>query len=271
MNMRHIWLVIAAVMCFAVWAVAAEDPALETVNLVPVMKAGEVLHYNVKVNAIGSMASTGASKIEPMYELMVSYTVGKPAPDGSVQVTITPEKASVAVGGQKLEVSKDMFPKTTALINKNGEIAKLFSSSAAEMKIPGITSKNMILLFLSNAPSGDMQVGSAWKKLISLPPDPDKYDFAYKLEAIESIDNTKTAKVKADITLVPPAGKDYNSSGFVISNFSLDGGRLVKAHAEMVTKMTNAETKAPSQNEANAFEPVDATLKIDIELVKPAR
>jgi len=269
--MRHIWLVITAVVCLAVWANAAEEPALETVNLMPAMKAGEVLHYNVKVKAIGNMASSGASRIEPTYELMVSYTVGKPAPDGSVQVTLVPEKATVAVGGQNLEVSKDIFPKTTALINKKGEIVKLFSSDIAETKIPGITSKNMILLFITNAPSDALKVGSTWKKRISIPSDPDKYDFAYKLEAIESIGDTKTAKVKSEITLIPPEGKDYSSSGFAISNFSLDGGKLVKVHAEMVTKMTKAENKAPSQNEANTYEPVDAALNIDIELVKPAK
>ncbi|MEN6519832.1 MAG: hypothetical protein ABFD46_01585 [Armatimonadota bacterium] len=259
--MRHTGLVILAVLCLVSYAAAEEpaqpvQPAPRTANLTPVMKAGEQLRYKVKVKATGSTMLANSSKpvsIDTVVDLVISVSVGELASDGSTQVSIAAQDASAVIDGQRLVLPTSIFPKTTALIDKNGEIKQLLTSDSGEVKMPGINSKNLILLFRPNAPAGDVSVGSTWKKTISLPPEPEKYGFVCKFESIENINGKDTAKVRTDLTVLPPSGADYSSKGFVVTNYSLDGCKLMKSHAEMTVKMNNNgyQKDTPEKVEAN--------------------
>ncbi|MEN6373062.1 MAG: hypothetical protein ABFD64_13745 [Armatimonadota bacterium] len=265
--MRHIWLVILAVLGLFSYAVAEEtaqpaQPTPKTANLTPVMKAGEQLRYKVKVTATGNTILPGASKPEPIdtvVDLVISVKVGEPASDGSMPVSIAAQDASAVIGGQRMVLPVSIFPTTTALIDKNGEIKQLLTSGSSELKMPGINSKNLILLFRPNAPAGDVSVGSAWKKMMSLPPEPEKYDFACRFESIESLNGKDTAKVRAELTVLPPPGEDYSAKGFVVTNYSLDGCKLMKSHAEMTVKLNN------SKQQTDAPEKVEANIGVDVE------
>lgn len=259
--MRYIGLIILVVLCLASYAVA-EESAARTAGLTPVLKAGDSLCYNVKVRATGNTVLSGASKpvpIDTVMDLVVSYKVGEIDSDGSTQISIAALDASAVIAGKRMALPASIFPKTIAFIDKNGDITRLFSSDTAELKVPGINSKNLILLFRPNAPAGDVMMGSTWKKLLSLPPESEKYDFSYKFESIESINGKDTARVKADLVVLPPSGTDYSAKGFIVTNYSLDGCSLVKSHAEMTVKINNQDQKSDAPGQ------MDAVISLDVE------
>jgi hypothetical protein len=276
--MRQFWVFIIA-LCLAVPALAQDSPTEsikqpEKVSLVTDLKPGEVLRYNVKVQASGKATFPGASQPSPLdttIELIMSYKVGQPDKDGSIQVTIAPEKASAVVGGQRMEIPNNLIPTSTVLFDKDGKIIRMFSSDAAQPKLPGLNSHNLILLFRPDAPGVELEVGAIWKKLISLPPDTDKYDMSYLLEAVEEVSGTRTARVKTDLKIVPAPGANYSSKGSAITNFALDTGRLVKAHAEMTVKtaISNPQPSDQITSDDNTSGQIDALVKIDVTQIQP--
>lgn len=260
--MRYIGCIaVILILCFAVSSIA-EEASPQNVNLNLQLKPGESLRYSVKVQAVGTTTQPGATASTPLditMELVMSYTVGKPADDGSIQVTIVPESASAIVSGQRMELPPSVVPKMTAIIDKKGEIIRLFTSDPATVKLPGLNSRNLILLFLPNAPNTGLTLGATWKKTVTLPPDREKYDFSYCLEALENVLGVQTARVKAELSVVAPEDANYSASGYATTNYALDDTRLIMSHVEMTVKTT---TDDPSL----VMDRIDAVVKIDVKL-----
>jgi len=274
--MRRLWLALGLV-CLAL-PVFAEEAATQGITLPSLFKADDSGRYNVKIEVAGAARLPGASqptRIDALLDMTLAYSVGRLTSRDWIEVVISAERASATVAGQKVELPKDTFPKLTALVNDKGDVSSLLASEMGGQKLPGINYRNLILLFRPYAPAGELKPGATWRKTISLPPEPEKYEFSCTLQGLEDIGSVRTAKVRSDISVVPPEGSSYTASGFAVTNFSLDSGRLVKSHAEMVVKTPGAPPKTPAGTPA-ADSPgeIQATVKIDIqpaETAKPAK
>lgn len=269
MMIRHVALIIV-VLCMAAAAVAEDVVEPErTVSIVQVMNRGDISRYNIKVQASGKTTLPGASEPMPL-DLLLDLSVlfkTESTPEADVTQTImTTERASAMIAGQRTELPNEFFGKTTVFIGENGEIIRLLNSDESSTKLPGVNSRNLILLFRINAPVGDLKPGDTWKKTVVLPPSKEKYELTYKLEALEEVKGQQTARIRMDIAVIPPAGENYTSSGFAVGNFLLSNGKLVKSHAEMTVKVANKGPETPSgTSTANVSGEIDTHIKIDIQ------
>lgn len=253
---------------------AGEEAAPSPVNLSVVVSPGDTSHYNLKVNVTGTTTMPGSAQPMPVdvaLDLSVVIATGERDKDGSLQMTVSVDAAMAKIAGQQLTLAKETFPKMTALIDKDGNLIRLFSADPMSVKLPGINYRNFMLLFNPYAPPGDLAIGATWKKTVSLPPEPEKYELSSALEKLENMDGIPTARIKSDVVVIPPDGADYTAKGSAVSNFSLDGAKLVKSHVEMVVKMKSAAPSTPS-GEPTAATPgdTDTVVKLDIVKVNPA-
>lgn len=238
------------ILCIAV-SVFAQDstPTSATVTLPTSLLQGQILRYNLKLTANGNVRLPGSAELTPLdvtLNALISYTVGKTGADGLTPVTIAADKVSAVYPERTIELTPEFFPQSVALIDKNGDISKIVGGESTSTKIPGINSTNIILLFRSYAPTGELKIGSNWKKVITLAPQPDKYEISYTLQSIDETFGTRTAKIRSDISVVPPAGAEYSAKGYAISDFSLVDGRLVKSHVEMTVKTITQAPETPA-------------------------
>lgn len=270
--MRLVTLLIAAI--FVAAPAFGEDALPAVANLAFAMKPGDASHYNIRVQMTGKSkfpGETQAVPIDTVLSMGVGLTVGTASNDGAYPVFITSDAATATVGGQPVALTPDLFPKLTVLMDKVGAITGIFPPDANRAKQPGINYRNFILLFNPNAPAGDIKPGATWKKTVTVGSAAQKYDMSYKLESIEKIGETPTAKVKADLVLVPAPGSGSSAKGVVTSNYSLDGARLLKSHAEITVKTTTPAPKAPADADAaDGPGDLDAVVKVDITRSAPA-
>ncbi|MBI2842969.1 MAG: hypothetical protein HYX78_06170 [Armatimonadetes bacterium] len=260
--MRYIGLILVLL-----WA-AVPASSQDAISLVQKLKEGTISRYNVKVQVAGTTKLPDeklSMPVDAVLDLWVSHTVGQASKDGSLQVTIAAERASAVISGQKVELAKDLFPPITALVDKNGEITRLFAADPLGMSLPGINYKNMILLFNPYAPSDELKPGAAWSKTLSIPPEAEKYDLNCALEAVEKVEGARTARVKAQVKVIPPEGSSYSATGFAVSNYSLDDVRLIKSHAEMNVKMQSSVPSTPGGKPASD-DPGDVEAKVTIDI-----
>ncbi len=274
MRIMHRFAVLILVFCLAI-PLLAEEAAPQVVTFSPKVKPGEILTYNVRVQASGNAIMPGADKPVPFdttINVVMSYSVGQPAADGSVQVSLSASKATASLGGeQTMELPASYFPKVVAMLDKTGELTNIFASETEEMKLPGLNSRNLILLFRTYAPSNELKIGSDWKKTLTLPQEQDVYNLTCKLLGLEDVDGFKTAKVRTDLDIIPPDGAGYSAKGFSVSNFTIDGTRLVKSDAEMTVKMKNSGPESPLSGQAlNNSGVIDAVVKIQVKLTPTA-
>lgn len=236
-GMRYIGLLIV-LLSIAVGAIAADSGSVQptdTANLTPVLKMGDVSKYNVKVKVVGNIRLPGSEQpvpIDVVLDLLLSHSIGQSSKDGATPISVKAESASVSMGGQQMELSKGTFPDMTILLGEDGEM-KVFSSDSAGFKLPGINYRNLILLFRTFAPQGDLKPGLTWKKTVTLNPDPDKYNMSFSFDSFEDFKGVKTAVVKSNVEILSAAMPGYQAKGFAQTNYSLKGAGLVKSHAEM--------------------------------------
>jgi hypothetical protein len=268
--MRQI-LFVVIVLCLAASAFAQDTPAEPaTISLPTVLKEGQALKYKVRLTASGSTILPGSTEQIPLditLDAVICYTVGKTSSDGLTPVTIAADKVSAVYPDRTVELTKDFLPQSVALIDKNGEITRIISGAPTSTKMPGINSANLIILFRSYAPIGDLKVGSSWKKAITLAHKSDRYEISYTLQGLDQISGVRTAKIRSEIAVVPPDGAEYSAKGFAISDFSVEDGRLVKSHTEITVKMFDKATQAPSTTETVKPGEVTALVKWYIQQV----
>lgn len=262
--MRHI--LVTMLVLFGVASLALAEVPAQSVNLASSLKQGDISRYTAKVQVAGKAILPGTTEPTPIdvaFDLTILHTVGTVSKDGTTQLDISSEGVSALMAGQKIELSKDFFPKLTVLIDKNGDIIQLVSSDPMGIKLPGLNYRNLILLFRTYAPATALTVGSTWQKLATLAPEPEKYDLKYTLQAFEDVNGVKTAKIRTDFGVQSPAIPAGAAKGFALTNFSIDGGTLIKSHAEMTIKVPG---KDPSSD-------ANTTIKVDIAKVssKPAK
>lgn len=245
--MRHIGICVIA-LCLAAPA-ASEQPPAKAVSLSSAFTPGEISRYNVDVQVTGTTKLPGASQpssVEAVLSLEVTHTVGQRAEDGSMQLYIAAAHPSAIIGGQKVALTKDVFPQLIALFDSSGDVTRLYAPDAMAVRLPGITYRSMLILFRPYAPAGDLKPGATWKKALILPPETEKYDLSCTLEALEDIGGVHTARVRTDVTVFPGAPMDYAAKGFAVTHFSLDGG-LLKSRAEMVIKTSSSGPESPTE------------------------
>lgn len=246
----------------------AEDTLPASANLRFAAKTGDVARYNIKVEVVGKTKSPGANQavpVDPVLNLGVGVTTGPSANDGSFPLFVTCDKASATLAGTSVGMDPSMFPKLTAMLDKAGAVTRILPPDPARSRQPGINYRSFVLLLNANAPEGDIKPGTTWKKTIAVPSEIYKYDVTYKLEGVEKLGSVAVARVRADISLVPPAGSASSGKGYALNLYSLDGAKLLKSHSEMNVKIAAEAVKTPSGAPA-ADDPgdFDALIKVDI-------
>ncbi len=248
-------------------ALAADEVVASSVDLTPVLNPGDSLTYKVRVQASGTAVAPGATLPIPFdttLNVVMQYTVGKPDKEGVSQVTIAAKSASAQLGeGNEIVLPPSYFPKIIAFVDKSGEIKRMFVSETTALKLPGINSRNLILLFNTYAPSEPVKVGDNWKRLVALPNESDKYDLSCTLKSIGEVSGAKAATIKTDLKIVAPADAEYSAKGSATSSFSLDNRRLLQSDAEMTAKVVDDKPNASNEEASGTIE---AVVNIHIEL-----
>lgn len=258
-------------LCLAIPAFSQDGAnATDTVVLSSELKPGDLSRYNIKVQVAGKAKVPDAAEpisVDASLELVVLHRVGQRAADGSFELTITAERASAVIAGQKMDLPQDTYPRMTAMFDKNGELLRLLGADPKRALLPGINYWNLILLFNPHAPPGELKPGATWKKTLKIPSQPEKYEFCSKLEAVEDVNGLRTARVRSDVAVLPPPGEEYTAKGFVATNFSVDGGKLVTSHIEMTVTMPDGSVRISEIDPADAPLGLSSKVQIDIKRI----
>jgi hypothetical protein len=251
--------------------VISADTKPDSINLTQAMKPGDVYKYNAKVQLAGKAIVPGIPSpmpIDAVFEMQLTHTVVNTNKEGLIQLTVVAENASAVISGQKIPSMAGAFPNLTILIDKNGEIKQVFAENTDVSSVPGLKYRNLILLFMTYAPVGELKSGTSWNKSVLLPPAPEKYNLSYNLQSIEALNGVNTAKVKTDITIVPDGDSGTKISGYALTNFAKEG-KLLKSHAEVTVKYAakKGETAEATPSGSNSSEATSTTVTVDISRV----
>lgn len=248
-------------------AAPAAELTKESVTIKKRAAAREVRNYAVNF-AVTEPAPAGvkdAQSLDARFSFKIRHSYGRREGDDMLPLEITLVSGEIVANGQKLEVTPGIYPKVTALMDREWKLSDLFgvASSRRTHGVPGLNYGNLIVLFDWQGGSEGRTIGEKWSTRLRLPSAEETYFFANTLKSVETIDGVRAAVVRQEITRSsndPGAVPDPGMKAVAESAFSLENGRLLRSRVDCEV-VAPADTTAGAKP-ASPGKPI--TVKIDI-------
>jgi len=290
--MRHIGFTLGLVSLLLPWAVQAEDATVpEATGQIVTIKTSaaprETRDYKVDAVVKGK-APSGAgvpSDINAAFSYKIRHRYGRREADGTLPLEVSllegevtmylPQQAKGPPMEQKLAITPSLYPKLTALLDRDWKITDIFGGDESQLagSLPGINYGNLVMLFSIGDGGKPHTLGDTWEATVALPNYGESYKFVNTLQKTEVIGSTNAALVRQEITRLPKT-EDAGAATMratVETAFGIDTGKLLRSHIQcevINTPSTPASTggtvSVPQQDQA----PSRANITIDI---SPAR
>lgn len=270
--MRHIGYVLALValtFCCAAWAdsAPATDPAQpeaakESVAVRTSVRDTETRDYKVTATVKGKLVAEGKpTDIDAVFSYKIRHRYIKRDGDGLMPMEISLVEGEIAADGQKLTITPSLYPKLTVLLDKEWRITDIFGmpDSHLAQTLPGINYGNLIVLFYLPDGAEPRAVGDAWDSTVPLKAYGETFRFTNKIKSVETVNGTKAAVVRQEITSAPRAGGNMKATAE--SAFSVEGGKLLRSRIECDVFSAPADGSSAVQQELAS---PSANIKIDI-------
>jgi len=269
------YLVVVLLLQLRVVACASDTPAEGSkVAIKTSFAPREVRDYNIDAVISGKAIpsdSPNPVELNASFHLEVRHRYGRREGDGLLPVEITLLKGNVATDGGKLELAPSLYPKLTVLVDREWRISDIFGMPEERLaeSIPGINYANHIILFYLPGAAEPRNLGERWSYTVRIPALRESYEFTNAIIREIEVDGVKAAVVKREIVRLPEASERGPRAKFKAtaeSTFSIEGGRLLKSHAECEIAFLSNKTNGTSQQVDSSLS--QATVRIDISPIK---
>jgi len=269
----------------AIGAGLAEEAAApskpEGIVVKTIVQPNELREYKVVADLKGNVPNPEGGDLVPIdaqfsFKLKHKYIAG--TGEGLMPLEISLTEGAVTADGQKLQVTPELYPKLTVLVDKDWRIRDIYGLSGARIAqaLPGINYGNMIVLFFLPDGAAPHAVGDKWESVVSIPNYGESYAISNTLKAVETIEGMKCAVIRQEIKrskLDRAAAAGPAMKATAESAFTLEGGRLVRSRVECEVNFelekatTDSAAKKSSPNKQD-HTPQRANIKIDISPAK---
>jgi len=256
--------------------VGSPAPPAEKTAIKFTIAQNETRDYAVDVS-LGSASDAKPPSPSVAFHYKIRHTYLGKSGDDLLPMEVSLLSGKVTTQGQDLEITPNIYPKLTILLDGKLRIVDVYgiSSSLLSETQPGINYTNAIILFYLQGADQSRAIGEKWQFKVSIPSIGESYDFNNTLKAVQTVDGVKAATIQQEITR---AAKKKDGSlqprmrATAESAFAIDTGKLLKSHVEcdvaLLAGIPVPESESGKSKAKQDLAPSTAKMKIDIALVK---
>jgi len=279
--MRHFKLALGLIACLIAGSVYAADAPKDVapagkVSVTNVATNREVRNYRVDISIKGTIPNPDTKQsmdVDTSMTFKIRHTYLKREGDGLLPMEINVVEGAVILGGQKITITPSLYPKLTALLDKNFRIDDVFGyGDSTPNALPGINYGNMIMLFYVTGPSTPRAVGDTWDTKIVLPALKEAYAVKNTLKSVSKPEiapatvtvNQEITRVSMPNSTTPPPSMKATAQ----STFTQDTGKLTNSHVECEVTMPRPPDAPKDPKSKQDNQPYGANIRMDISVVK---
>ncbi len=223
------------------FADATPEPAeAKKVTISMNVKPNEARNYDLSVQLKGKTVSESSAEpiiLNATYTMKMQHKFSQREGDGLLPLDIIASDAKATIDGQQFTMPTAEFPRLTLLIDKAWKVNSAFGIARTKYaeRSPGLNYANLILLYLVPDIDKPHTLGEAHKAKVKLPGFSDECSVTTVYKSVENKKGVDVVNVHQDYVWAGQKldeGVVVNSTASVDSIISINGGKLISAHAE---------------------------------------